>query len=344
MNDPTTSSILISGAAGFLGAHLTRTILNDSRYDGHDVLALDDLSGGFTENLPDSPRIRFVNASVTDSAAIDQLFQDHHIQFVFHLAAYAAEGLSHFIRRFNYTNNLIGSVNLINASVRHDVQHFMFTSSIAVYGAAQVPMREDMIPVPEDPYGISKLAVELDLQAAKRQFELNYTVFRPHNVYGEYQNIGDRYRNVVGIFMNRIMQKQPLPVFGDGKQKRAFSYVGDLMPAFVDCPFEPEANGNIFNIGAATPTSVLELAEAVCREFDVEPKLDLQPTRNEVENAWSDHSKCERVFGPPPSTSLEEGIHRMANWARQVGARSSSRFRSIEIERGLPPGWTDAVD
>ena len=114
--------------------------------------------------------------------------------------------MSHFIRRFNYQNNLIGSVNLINAAVNiGTVERFIFTSSIAVYGAAQVPMSEDTKPDPEDPYGISKYAVELDLRAAHDMFGLKYTIFRPHNVYGENQNMGDRYRNVIGIFMNQII-------------------------------------------------------------------------------------------------------------------------------------------
>ena len=117
---------------------------------------------------------------------------------MFHLAAYAAEGLSPFIRRFNYQNNLIGSINLINLSVRHDVERFVFTSSVAVYGTGQLPMTEDQVPVPEDPYGNAKLAVERDLVCAHDMFGLGYTIFRPHNVYGEYQNIGDNYRNVVG--------------------------------------------------------------------------------------------------------------------------------------------------
>src|SRR5690606_24729495 len=143
---------------------------------------------------------------------------------------YAAEGLSHFIRRFNYTNNLIGSVNLINEAIKHDIKCFVFTSSIAVYVVAEPPMVETMVPQPEDPYGVSKYSVEQDLKIAHEMFGLNYIVFRPHNVYGEHQNIGDRYRNVIGIFMNQIMQGKPLTVFGDGQQTRAFSYIDDVAP------------------------------------------------------------------------------------------------------------------
>jgi UDP-glucose 4-epimerase len=188
------SKALVTGGAGFIGSHL----IEDLSAQGHEVVCLDDLSGGYRDNvvLP----AEFVHGSVCDVDLVNELFARQRFDYVFHLAAYAAEGLSHFIRRFNYNTNLIGSVNLINASVLHEVKCFVFTSSIAVYGANQVPMTEDLMPSPEDPYGISKLAVELDLRAAHHMFGLNSIIFRPHNVYGERQNIADRYRNVVGIF------------------------------------------------------------------------------------------------------------------------------------------------
>ena len=332
--------VLVTGGAGFLGSHLTRSLLTDPRYDGLRIIVIDDLSGGFSENVSDAPRVLFVKGSVTDHEFIEHLFQEFSFRFVFHLAAYAAEGLSHFIRRFNYTNNLVGSVNIINASVRHAVEHFVFTSSIAVYGSGQVPMLESTQPQPEDPYGISKFAVELDLKAAHEQFGLNFTVFRPHNVYGEYQNIGDKYRNVVGIFMNRILLEQPLPIFGNGLQQRAFSYVGDVMPPMISAPFVESASCAVFNVGAAAPTTVLELAHTVCREFQVEPDIQFLPARNEVKIAWADHARCAAVFGDAPATTLAEGVRRMAAWARSVGARSSPCFDDIEITRGLPAGWS----
>jgi UDP-glucose 4-epimerase len=306
---------------------------------GHRVVVLDDLSGGFRDQVPEGAR--FVEGSITDPVLLDRLFREHRFDYVYHLAAYAAEGLSHFIRRFNYTNNVIGSANLINEAVKHDIKRFVFTSSIAVYGAGQLPMREDMTPLPEDPYGIAKYAVELDLRAAHEQFGLNYVVLRPHNVYGEHQNIGDRYRNVIGIFINQLMQDRPLTVFGDGTQTRAFSYIDDVAPHIARCVDIPEATGQTVNVGADTPYSVNELARVVAKAMGREAKLTHLPARNEVLHAYSDHSKANRLFGTGARVSLEEGIGRMVAWAQRVGARKGPSFEAIEIRKDLPPSWAN---
>ena len=199
------------------------------------------------------------------------------------MAAYAAEGLSHFIKRFNYNNNLIGSVNLINACINHDVKCFVFTSSIAVYGAGQSPLSEDMTPVPEDSYGISKLAVEQELRVSHEMFGLDYVIFRPHNVYGERQNIGDRYRNVVGIFMNQLLRGEPMTIFGDGTQQRAFTHIDDVAPLIAQSVEYPDARNQIFNVGRDMPNTVNELAEVVavamgarCNVVHLEPATKLR--------------------------------------------------------------------
>lgn len=324
---------LVTGGAGFIGAHVAKELLSM----GHRVVVLDDLSGGFQDQV--DPHAVFVQGSITDEALVDRLFAEHGFTYVYHLAAYAAEGLSHFIRRFNYSNNLIGSVNLINASVRHHVRCFVFTSSIAVYGALTPPMREDMRPVPEDPYGVAKYAVEMDLYAAKHMFGLDYVVFRPHNVYGEYQNLGDRYRNVVGIFMNQLMQGKALTIFGDGSQQRAFTYVGDIAPMIARSASTPAAYGEIFNVGADKPYTVNELATLVMEAMQMKGEVQHLEARNEVAFAFSDHSKARNVFGEQPETSLQQGLHRMAPWAKATGARQSTAFGNIEVMRNLPPSW-----
>jgi UDP-glucose 4-epimerase len=326
---------LVTGAAGFVGSHVVRSLLDRGRVR---VVALDDLSGGFRRNVPDG--VEFVEGSVTDHVALKQLFDRHRFRYVYHLAAYAAEGLSHFIRRFNYTNNVIGSVNLINEAVCHQVDCFVFTSSIAVYGAIDPPIREDQAPRPEDPYGVAKLAVEHDLIAASHMFGLPFVIFRPHNVYGEYQNLGDPYRNVIGIFMNQIMSGKPITIFGDGTQQRAFSYVGDIAPFIAEAPWVPGARGEVFNIGADLSYTINQLAEEVARAMG-QPGHPVEhlPARNEVMIAYSDHSKAARVFGSRAQTSLEEGLRKMAAWARQVGVQRGKPFEGVEVTRNLPPSW-----
>lgn len=328
-----TLKALVTGGAGFIGSHVVAALLKR----GAAVTVLDDLSGGFEENIPAGAR--FVRGSVVDSALVEGLFADHGFDYVFHLAAYAAEGLSHFIREFNYTNNVVGSMTVINACVRHKVKCLVFTSSIAVYGANQVPMLEDTVPAPEDPYGIAKYAVEMDLAAARRMFGLNYLIFRPHNVYGENQNIGDRYRNVIGIFMSQIMRGEPLTVFGDGEQQRAFSHIDDVAPAMVQAALTPACWNEVYNIGADVPYSVNQLIALIGQAFGTEPRVDHQPAREEVKVAYSSHAKIQRAIACGTPVSFAEGIRRMADWAKQHGPRKGGVFSNVEIREKLPPIW-----
>lgn len=325
--------VLVTGAAGFIGSHVARHLLAE----GLDVVVVDDLSGGYVGNVPNGSIL--LPTSVTDYVLMGKIFERYKFDYVFHLAAYAAENLSHVVRRFNYTNNLIGSVNLINLSIIHNIKCFVFTSSIAVYGSNQVPMTEDLVPKPKDPYGIAKYAVELDLKAAYEQFGLNYIIFRPHNVYGENQNIGDKYRNVIGIFMNQIMQGQPMTIYGDGEQTRAFTYIEDVAPVIARSIFDPSAYGEVFNIGGDQHYTINELSKVVGSAMGkMVHGVRLLPTRNEVKHAYASHAKVRRYFnGMPPPINLEEGVARMAAWAKQVGSRQTKEFTEIEILRQKEP-------
>jgi UDP-glucose 4-epimerase len=331
------SKSLVTGGAGFIGAHVTKHLLEL----GHQVVVLDDLSGGFQENI--DKRAKFVKGSINDYLLLEHLFESEKFDYVYHLAAYAAEGLSHFIKRFNYNNNVIGSINLINQSVLHKIKCFVFTSSIAVYGKAQLPMREDMIPIPEDPYGIAKYAVEMDLKTTHELFGLNYIIFRPHNVYGEYQNIGDRYRNVVGIFMNQLMQGKPLTIFGDGTQTRAFSYIDDVAPYIANSVNITQAYNQIFNIGGDIEYTVNELAEEVMKAIGIKQQIRYLEARKEVLHAYSDHSKIKKIFGIKEDSlvPLSIGLNKMAKWAKNVGVKKSEKFKDIEIFDKLPKIWLE---
>jgi UDP-glucose 4-epimerase len=324
---------LVTGGAGFIGSHVARHCLAM----GHTVVVLDDLSGGFADQVP--PGARLVVGSVTDAELVAGLFRQYRFEYVYHLAAYAAEVLSHFIRRYNYETNLVGAINLINEAVKCRARCFVFTSTIGVYGKGQLPMSEDMTPVPEDPYGVSKYAVELDLAAAYRMFGLPYIIFRPHNVYGEHQNLGDPYRNVLGIFMNQIMAGRPLPVFGDGEQMRAFSYIDDVAPHIAHSVAIEPAYNQVFNIGAERPYTVNHLAQVIMEAFGVDAPIEHLPPREEVYHVYPSLEKAVRLLHARPRVDLEEGVRRMAAWARRVGSRTSQVFTDIEIFEKLPPYW-----
>jgi UDP-glucose 4-epimerase len=331
----TTPRSLVTGCAGFIGSHVADSLISL----GHDVVGLDDLSGGVRPNVPAA--VRFVQGSITDRDCVHALFEEHRFDHVFHFAAYAAEGLSHFIRRFNYTNNVIGSVTLINEAVSSQtVKSFVFASSIAVYGHAAPPATEETPLLPADPYGIAKLAVELDLKAASELFGLKHVIFRLHNVYGERQNIADRYRNVVGIFMNQALRGEPMTIFGDGRQRRAFTHVSAVAPIVAQSAHRADCQDQTFNLGSDEVCSVVDLAHLVAEAMDVEPRVTHLAPRQEVVEAYSSHEKAARCFGDMGAhLSLRDGLRRMAGWVKQQGALPVSRFGAIEVTKNLPLVW-----
>jgi UDP-glucose 4-epimerase len=329
---PTPLRVLITGGAGFLGAHVARHCIDL----GMEVTVIDNFSGGFEENIPEG--CRWMKMDITDTSDIDGLFANYRFDYVYHLAADARENLSHFTARHTYMNNLIGSVNIINACVNHDVKCLVFTSSIAVHANGQPPYEEGDNFMALDPYGISKAAVEIHLHKVLQMFGLNHVIFRPFNIYGPLQNIGDKYRNVIGIFMNQIMQGQPMTIFGDGEQQRAFSYIDDVAPHIAGCVLRPELYNSTFFIGGAQKYSVNELAHVVAAEFGVLPDIKYLQERHEAKTAYANTDKAVSAFGPA-KVMLEEGVKRRAEWARRVGARSSKEFKNIEIRKNLPEGW-----
>jgi UDP-glucose 4-epimerase len=331
--------VLVTGAAGFIGSHVTDECLRL----GMEVVATDDLSGGFAENVPG--RATWIRGDVRDADFVESLWASGSYDYVYHLAAYAAEGLSHFIRAYNYRTNLEASALLINQAILNGVKRFVFTSSIAVYGSEQTPMSEDMVPRPEDPYGISKYAVELDLAAAHDLFGLDYTIFRPHNVYGERQNISDPYRNVIGIFMNCVVNGRPMPVFGDGLQTRAFSHIDDVAPLIARAPRVDASSNQVINVGADKPCSILDLADTIARAFGVDREVVHLPSRQEVAHVFSTHEKARSIFGVSPQVGLEEGIARMARWVGENDVRSPVGFPgTVEVPVNMPPSWATMIE
>jgi UDP-glucose 4-epimerase len=331
-------TVCVTGAAGLLGSRLVEWILDHTDYA---ILAVDDLSGGYVDNLPKSSRIAFLDID----AASDELEHGFSVlkpEYVFHFAAYAAECVSPFIRKFNYQNNLIATANIINLCIRHNAKRLVFTSSMAVYGDAPAPFHEDMVPNPIDPYGVAKYAAEMDIRIAGDQHGLDWCIIRPHNVYGRKQNLWDSYRNFIGICMYKILNDQPVTIYGDGLQTRAFSYIDDSLAPLWRAATEPHASKQIINLGGIKEYSILETAETVIKVAGF-GKMIFLPPRHEVKHAWASWEKSVEILGFEHKTDLEEGIKDMWSWARIQPHRDRFVWEKYEVDKGLYPYWEPAA-
>jgi UDP-glucose 4-epimerase len=324
-------SVLITGVGGLIGSNLADWILNNTDYT---VIGIDDLSGGYLTSIHPSVQFHLQDAG----SDLSYIFRTYDVEYVFHLAAYAAEGLSPFIRKFNYHNNLIVTANVVNHCINFNVKRLIFTSSMAVYGIQKVPYLEGMIPTPIDPYGVAKLACEMDIRIAGEQHGLDWCILRPHNVYGPNQNIWDRYRNVLGIWMRQHLNGEPLTIFGDGTQRRAFSYIDDCLDIFWKCAVSPNASKQIFNIGSDTEWKILDAAELL---IDVmgSGKLEFHESRHEVIDAFSHHGKIQQALGYRDSTNLRTGLGKMWNWAKNQSTQKIKSWENLEIERNFINLW-----
>lgn len=325
---------LITGVAGLLGSRLADYLIENNICE---VIGVDDLSGGYIENV--NPKVKFYKLNLADDNYLDNIFKRYKPDYVFHFAAYAAEGLSPFIRSFNYQNNLIATTKVINNCIINDVKRLVFTSSMAVYGEATPPFTETFRPNPIDPYGVAKYACEMDIQIAGYQHNLDWCIIRPHNVYGEKQNIWDKYRNVLGIWMYKALNNEPFTIYGDGEQTRAFSYVGDCVEYFWKCATDNAASQQIFNIGGLKEYKIKDCANILANIIG-DVNIEYLPARHEVKHAWVSHEKAKTILGFDDSkTSLETGLIKMWNWAKQQPKREQFIWDEYEIEKGIYDFW-----
>jgi UDP-glucose 4-epimerase len=323
-------TIFITGAAGLIGSRLAEWIL--ANQPGYRVVAIDDLSGGYRSNVPDGAAFVKLDLAAED---VDELFARYRPAIVYHCAAYAAEGLSPFMRRYNYRTNLMPAARLITASIKHGVERFVFTSSMAVYGRGNPPFDEGDRRQPIDPYGIAKYSIEQDLAIAKEMHGLDYCIIRPHNIYGRNQNIWDRYRNVLGIWMYRLLHGMPITIYGTGEQQRAFSYVDDILPPLWRAATIPEASAQIINLGGPQQVAINEAADTMLRIAGGGEKL-YRPGRHEVKDAWCTTAKSERLLGYEFRVDLAEGLARMWDWAKKQPDRPQRTWEIYELAK---PEW-----
>lgn len=326
--------VLITGVAGLLGSRLADWIIENNKAT---VYGVDDLSGGYLENV--NEKVNFYNCDLTNnSKKIEYLFREHKFDYVFHFAAYAAEGLSPFIRQYNYENNLIATTKLINLGIKYNIKRFVFTSTMAVYGNGQVPFHESHQQAPIDPYGIAKYACEMDLHVAGEQHGLDWCIFRPHNVYGVKQNIWDKYRNVLGIWMYQHLNGMPMTIYGDGSQTRAFSYVDDCVPYFWLGAVNENASKQIFNIGGDEHISINDACDLLIGVIGDGSKEHLEQ-RHEVKHAWVTHEKIKDVLGYKQITSLTDGLINMWQWAKNQPMRERKLWNKYELDKGIYNYW-----
>ena len=328
--------ILITGVAGLIGSRLSDWIIENK--PEAEVFGIDDLSGGYLENL--NPKLKFIKLDISRSnnelsLAFDQIKPD----YVFHFAAYAAEGLSPFIRTYNYDNNLRATASIVNECIRHDVKRLIFTSTLAVYGHGYGGIfDESQIPKPIDPYGVAKYACEMDIQIAGEQHGLDWCIIRPHNVYGIKQNIWDKYRNVLGIWMFQHLQNEPMTIFGDGNQTRAFSYIDDSLEPLWNAAIKKEASKEIINLGGIEEHSINGACK-ILQEVIGEGEIVYKEARHEVKFSIPTYQKSIDILGFEHKTDLKDGLSNMWNWAKEQPKRERFIWPSYELDKGIYSFW-----
>ncbi len=334
--------VLVTGAAGFMGSHLVDALLDL----GHEVHSLDDLSWGYEKNV--NPKSKFIKLDLQDKQKTESYINEIKPEYVFHLAADATEGRSQFTPINSTQRNYGAYLNLLVPCIKNGMKKMILTSSMSVYGAQKPPFSEDMERRPEDIYAISKAAMEHSTEILSKVFGFKYTIIRPHNVYGPRQNLADPYRNVIAIFINRLLQGKNFFIYGTGEQKRSFSYIDDFTPYIVKAGFDDIANGEIFNIGPVEECTINQLGDVVLDVFFPDGNIPenmrpqhMPPRPLEVADAWCTAEKAEKLLGYKTSISLKEGIAKMVEWARSVGPMPFHYLDNLElVSDATPDTWT----
>lgn len=331
------SKILITGVAGLLGSHLAEQLLQQ----GHIVYGVDNLAIGIKENVPAG--VRFAKMDLKNAEDIDSVIAESKPDIIHHCACAAYEGLSQFAPMMVTENTYNITLNTLVPAIRYKVKRFVQYSSMAVYGDQLPPFNEKMRLKPVDVYGVGKVAAEEAIKILSEVHWMEYTILRPHNLIGERQ-IVDPYRNVAMIFMNRVMQGKPPIIYGDGEQKRAFSYVGDAIPAMIRAGEQSNTIAQTINIGPTEEYTINYLAEVVLKELN---RSDLVPIHveerpKEVKNAWCTNAKAKKLLGYATKTTFEEAVHKMAKWAKEIGPKAFPYLEQLELEgQNIPSTWRD---
>ena len=309
--------ILVTGALGFMGSHLVDALVKQ-----HTVYGIDNLSGGFLENSND--KCQNFTVDLRDKEVIQQICGDIKADVLYHLAADATEGRSQFTPTSAIENNLNAYVNVLIPFLKAGGRKVVLFSSMSVYGSQDPPFQEYIARKPVDIYGQSKRMMEEITEILSEVHGFEYCIIRPHNVYGERQRLDDPYRNVVGIFLNRKLRNLPLYIYGDGEQRRAFSYIGDMVQPMVRAM---DIKNEIINLGSKQDYSINQLAKYISDDV-----INVPDRPKEVKHAYSTINKSIKLLGFEDKMTLKDGIDRMLKWAEGKGFQESKYLTELEID------------
>jgi len=331
--------VLVTGVAGFMGSHLADEFIKR----GHQVVGIDNFIGGYPENVPDE--VEFWKLDLNDLESLHQPFTG--VDLVVHTACTAYEGLSVFSPALVVKNTSQIITTVMSASIKAGVKKIVHMSSMARYGTQEVvPFTEDLLPLPQDPYGIAKYAGELLIKNLAETHGMKYTILVPHNIIGPRQKYDDPFRNVASIMTNRMLQgKQPI-IYGDGSQMRCFSFMQDVIdPLMIACETDA-VDGQIVNIGPDEEfITINELAERIAKilKFDLDP-IYMPGRPQEVKHANCSADKARSLLGYKTSTTLDDGLKELVNWIASKGEKPFDYHLPLEfITEKTPKTWSEKL-
>ena len=327
--------ILVTGVAGFLGSHLAEQLANL----GHEVVGIDSMIGGYKDNIPKN--IKFHNIDCCDFEKVKVVMSN--VEVVYHCAATAHEGLSVFSPFEITKNNYLASVSIFSAAINHKVKRIIFCSSMARYGGQTTPFLESMKATPVDPYAISKVAAEDVLINLCELNNIEWVIAVPHNIIGPRQKYNDPFRNVVSIMINRMLQGKAPIIYGDGEQKRCFSYIDDCLSCLIPMLDQENLNKQIINIGPDEEFVTINQIAEICSNISGAnlPPIYKPGRPKEVKHATCSADKARKLLNYKTSVTLKEGIQKTFEYIKKRGTLPFDYNIEIEINNELTPKtWT----
>jgi UDP-glucose 4-epimerase len=331
--------VLITGVAGFMGSHMADDFLKL----GHEVVGIDNLIGGYVDNIPEG--VEFYKNDCSNFNEIKDCFKN--VDLVIHTACTAYEGLSVFSPSLIVKNTSLATAATLAASVKNNVKKYVYLSSMARYGTQDtVPFTEDMVPKPQDPYGISKVESEMLVRNISETHGMDYTILVPHNIIGPRQKYDDPFRNVASIMINRMLKGQQPIIYGDGNQKRCFSFYKDVANPILIASQDSIANGKTINIGPDEEFITLNnLAEIIAEilGFDLDP-IYMPGRPQEVKHANCSADLAREILGYKTTVNLKDGITELIKWIKLRGTKDFDYHLPLEFTtEKTPKTWTERL-